>query len=76
MPYDLLFGGGSYEHNQMKTGVSIAIDGADVSIPISVPMPLQQARLDTWFGAEKRPDSPETIRLIMKDGKVYKNTLN
>jgi imidazolonepropionase-like amidohydrolase len=31
---------------------------------------------DTWFGAEKRPDSPETIRLIMKDGKVYKNTLD
>jgi len=30
---------------------------------------------DKWFGAEKRPDSPETIRLIMKDGKVYKNTL-
>jgi imidazolonepropionase-like amidohydrolase len=24
----------------------------------------------------KRPDSPETIRLIMKDGKVYKNTLD
>ena len=30
---------------------------------------------DVWFGAEKRPDSPETIKLIMKDGKVYKNTL-
>ena len=31
---------------------------------------------DQWFGAPKRPDSPETIQLIMKDGKVYKNTLN
>jgi imidazolonepropionase-like amidohydrolase len=30
---------------------------------------------DKWFGAEQRPDSPETIRLIMKDGKIYKNTL-
>lgn len=30
---------------------------------------------DKWFGAEKRPDSPETIRLIMKDGVIYKNTL-
>ena len=30
---------------------------------------------DQWFGAPKRPDSPETIRLIMKDGKIYKNTL-
>jgi imidazolonepropionase-like amidohydrolase len=28
-----------------------------------------------WFGAEKRPDSPEAIRLIMKDGRIYKNTL-
>ncbi len=31
---------------------------------------------DQWFGAEPRPDSPETIRLIMKDGVIYKNTLN
>jgi imidazolonepropionase-like amidohydrolase len=28
-----------------------------------------------WFGAEPRPESPETIRVIMKDGKFYKNTL-
>ncbi|MDV7142001.1 amidohydrolase family protein [Tropicimonas sp. TH_r6] len=31
---------------------------------------------DQWFGAEPRPDSPETIRIIMKDGVIYKNTLN
>lgn len=30
---------------------------------------------DKWFGAEKRPESPKTIRLIMKDGVIYKNTL-
>ncbi|MFA0110729.1 amidohydrolase [Vibrio breoganii] len=30
---------------------------------------------DKWFGAEKRPESPETIKLIMKDGVIYKNTL-
>ena len=30
---------------------------------------------DKWFGAEPRPASPETIRLIMKDGVIYKNTL-
>ena len=28
-----------------------------------------------WFDAEPRPESPETIRIIMKDGKIYKNTL-
>ena len=31
---------------------------------------------DKWFDAEPRPDSPETIRIIMKDGVIYKNTLN
>lgn len=31
---------------------------------------------DVWFGADPRPESPETIRLIMKDGVIYKNTLN
>ena len=30
---------------------------------------------DQWFGADPRPDSPETIRIIMKDGVIYKNTL-
>jgi imidazolonepropionase-like amidohydrolase len=30
---------------------------------------------DKWFDAEPRPDSPDTIRIIMKDGKIYKNTL-
>ena len=30
---------------------------------------------DKWFGAKPRPESPETIRLIMKDGVIYKNTL-
>ena len=30
---------------------------------------------DKWFGADPRPESPETIRVIMKDGKIYKNTL-
>jgi len=30
---------------------------------------------DKWFGAEPRPDSPKTIRIIMKDGVIYKNTL-
>jgi imidazolonepropionase-like amidohydrolase len=30
---------------------------------------------DKWFDAPEPPDSPETIRIIMKDGKIYKNTL-
>ena len=31
---------------------------------------------DKWFDSEPLPESPETIRIIMKDGVVYKNTLN
>jgi imidazolonepropionase-like amidohydrolase len=31
---------------------------------------------DKWFDAPTPPKSPETIRIIMKDGVVYKNTLN
>jgi imidazolonepropionase-like amidohydrolase len=31
---------------------------------------------DKWFDAEPRPESPETIRIIMKDGDIYKNTLD
>ncbi len=30
---------------------------------------------DKWFDGPPRPESPETIRIIMKDGKFYKNTL-
>ena len=30
---------------------------------------------DKWFNGPDRPEGVETIRLIMKDGKIYKNTL-
>jgi imidazolonepropionase-like amidohydrolase len=30
---------------------------------------------DKWFDAPEPPESPETIRIIMKNGKIYKNTL-
>jgi hypothetical protein len=28
-----------------------------------------------WFDTPELPTDPETIRIIMKDGKVFKNTL-
>lgn len=31
---------------------------------------------EKWFDAPTPPDSPEGIRIIMKDGKIYKNSLN
>jgi hypothetical protein len=30
---------------------------------------------EKWFAAPTTPESPSTIRIIMKDGVVYKNTL-
>ncbi len=31
---------------------------------------------DKWFDAPTPPESPDTIRIIMKDGVIYKNTLD
>jgi len=31
--------------------------------------------VDGWFSAPPRKAEVETIRVIMKDGKIYKNTL-
>jgi len=54
MGYDLLFGGGSYEHGQMERGfvATIEIDGEpqEVRVPISVPAGFSQDQLDEWFG--------------------------
>jgi len=51
MSYDLLFGGGSYEHEQMKSGVSATVNGETVSMSISEPAGFEQRQLDDWFGA-------------------------
>lgn len=53
MGYDLLFGGGSYEHTQMRDGFVAEIDGQDVQVPISVPAGFSQDRMDAWFGENK-----------------------
>ena len=41
--------------------------------------PLQDLSLigtnDKWFDAPTPPESPASIRIIMKDGEIYKNTL-
>ena len=31
---------------------------------------------DKWFDGPERPEGVKTIRIIMKNGKIYKNTLN
>ena len=53
MGFDLLFGGGSYEHDQMKRGFKAVIDGQEVTVPVSVPAGFSQAQLYEWFGENK-----------------------
>jgi ABC-type Fe3+ transport system substrate-binding protein len=50
MGFDLLFGGGSYEHDQIRDGFIATIGGQEVRVPISVPAGFGQAQLDEWFG--------------------------
>lgn len=54
--YDLVFGGGSFDHGRLKSGEGVTVkverDGKLVSknIPMSVPAGFAQAQLDEWFG--------------------------
>ncbi|MDX2131053.1 MAG: extracellular solute-binding protein [Planctomycetota bacterium] len=48
--YDIMFGGGSFDHGRLKTGTRVSVGGADQSIPMSEPAGFEQAQLDEWFG--------------------------
>lgn len=53
MPYDLLFGGGSFEHDELKSkGPTITPPGTDkpVVVPISVPLGYSAEQLEEWYG--------------------------
>jgi ABC-type Fe3+ transport system substrate-binding protein len=55
IPFDLVFGGGSYDHGRIKTGVKVELAGADgkpvvYSIPMSVGAGFSREQLDAWFG--------------------------
>lgn len=60
MPFDLFFGGGSYEHSEMKKGVTVRLpaapgeeSGREVCMPVSIPMGFDSAQLEAWFGENK-----------------------
>ncbi len=71
---------GDFSNPYPNAKLGVIEEGAYADILILDGNPLEDFSIvgtgDTWFGAPKRPDSPATIQLIMKDGKVYKNTLN
>jgi imidazolonepropionase-like amidohydrolase len=70
---------GDYMNPYPDGKLGVIEEGAYADIVIVDGNPLEDFSVvgtgDKWFGAKPRPKSPETIRLIMKDGKIYKNTL-
>lgn len=51
--YDLMMGGGSYDHGRLKSGVRVKLGTEDRTIPMSVPAGFTQTELDGWFGENK-----------------------
>lgn len=53
--FDAVFGGGTYDHGRLKTGVKASIQGpegkpVDVQCPMSIPAGFETAQLESWFG--------------------------
>jgi len=70
---------GDYTNPYPEGKLGVIEEGAYADILLIDGNPLEDFSVvgtgDKWFGAEPRPESPETIRIIMKDGVIYKNTL-
>lgn len=52
IPFDIMFGGGSYDHELVKNGVSVVLAGREgaVRVAMSRPADFTQGELDTLFG--------------------------
>ena len=55
IPFDLVFGGGSYDHGRIKNGIKFEHAGPDgkpitTTIPMSIPAGFTKQELDNWFG--------------------------
>jgi len=66
--------------NPYKEGkLGVIEEGAYADLLIVDGNPLEDLSVigtqDKWFDGPDRPEGVETIRIIMKDGKIYKNTL-
>ena len=70
---------GDFTNPYPEAKLGVIQEGAYADILILDGNPLEDFSVvgtgDKWFDAEPRPESPETIRIIMKDGVIYKNTL-
>ncbi len=52
--FDLMFGGGSFDHGRLKAGVRVTPPGADKEavLPMSVPAGFGEAEMAAWFGRD------------------------
>jgi len=70
---------GEYMNPYPKGKLGVIEEGAYADLLIVDGNPLQDLSVigsnDKWFDAPTPSESPETIRIIMKDGEIYKNTL-
>jgi len=55
---DLIFGGGSYEHDVLKRGVTVELDGGQVQQSITVPGGLEETFLLNIYGQRMIADKP------------------
>ena len=59
IPFDILFGGGSYDHSRLVRDGPVAQTAiGEVPIPMSIPAGFDQARLDDWFGENRIGAAP------------------
>lgn len=49
--FDVMFGGGSYDHGRLKSGVKVRLpNGSEATVPMSDSAGFAQSQLDAWFG--------------------------
>lgn len=53
MPYDIIIGGGTYEHSRLARGVEATVAGERVRVPLSAPADIDTRTLEEVFGENR-----------------------
>jgi iron(III) transport system substrate-binding protein len=60
MAFDMMFGGGSFDHGRLKRGVRVAVPdpaseatSRDLSVPMSTPAGFSEDQMHAWFGENR-----------------------
>lgn len=63
--FDVMFGGGSYDHGRLKTGVKVKLrDGTEASVPISTPPAREGGGLGLSTAALKQAFGEATVKQV------------